>query len=73
VDEPSPVGAFDAVEVVEVEVVSLASFSAEVLFGGVISGVLFGTASETDVPPQELRPTPIERRTRAPALSAIRR
>ncbi len=37
---------------VDVEVVCAAAFSALVSFGGVISGVLFGTASETLLPPQ---------------------
>ncbi len=71
-DELSPVvGVVDVVAVVDVdvEVVSVASFSADVSFGGVISGVLFGVASETLVPPQEERPTP-ERRMSALAASA---
>ncbi|HEY3864977.1 MAG TPA: hypothetical protein VGL54_02690 [Solirubrobacteraceae bacterium] len=47
-----------AVEVVEVEVVCTAAFSALVSVGGVISGVLFGTASLTlPPPPQATRPT----------------
>ncbi len=40
------------VDVVEVEVVCAAAASALVLVGGVMSGVLFGTASETLLPPQ---------------------
>jgi hypothetical protein len=40
--------------VVVVEVVSVASFSAAVSFGGVMSGVLLGVTSETLVPPQAL-------------------
>ncbi len=43
---------FDAVEV-EVEVVCAAAFSALVSFGGVISGVLFGTGSEALLPPPQ--------------------
>ncbi|HVA18618.1 MAG TPA: hypothetical protein VMU55_00415 [Solirubrobacteraceae bacterium] len=46
------------VEVVDVEVVSVASFSADVSFGGVMSGVLLGVTSETLLPPHELRPIP---------------
>jgi hypothetical protein len=47
-----------AVEVVEVEVVCTAAFSALVSVGGEISGVLFGTASLTlPPPPQAARPT----------------
>jgi hypothetical protein len=47
-----------AVEVVAVEVVCTAAFSALVSVGGVISGVLFGTASLTlPPPPQAVRPT----------------
>jgi hypothetical protein len=42
------------VVVVEVDAVCAAAASALVLVGGVISGVLFGTASETLVPPQAL-------------------
>lgn len=57
-DEPSPLVAVVEVEVVDVEVVSVASFSAEVSVGGVMSGVLLGTASETLLAPHELRPTP---------------
>lgn len=48
--------AFVVVDVVDVEVVSVASCSADVSFGGVISGVLFGTWSDTLVPPQALSP-----------------
>ena len=39
------VGVVDIVAVVEVNVVSVASFSADVSFGGVLPGVLFGVAS----------------------------
>jgi hypothetical protein len=71
--EPSPVvGLVEVVAVVEVEVVSVASFSAAVLFGGMISGVLLGVASETLLPPHELRPAPAST-SRALAASAIRR
>ena len=46
------------VAVVEVEVVSAASFSAEVSLGGVMSGVVFGVTSETLLEPHELTPIP---------------
>ena len=46
------------VAVVEVEVVSAASFSAEVSLGGVMSGAVFGVTSETLLPPHALRPIP---------------
>jgi hypothetical protein len=47
-----------AVEVLEVEVVCTAAFSALVSVGGVMSGVLFGTVSLTLLPPpQAARPT----------------
>ncbi len=69
---PVLVGVVELVDVVDVEVVSVASFSAEVSLGGVISGVLLGTASETLLPPQAESPRP-QRRIRALAPSAIRR
>jgi hypothetical protein len=48
-----------AVALVEVAVVRAASFSALVFVGGVISGVVFGVASETlPEPPHAPRPTP---------------
>jgi hypothetical protein len=57
--EPSLDLAVDVVEVVEVEVVCTAAASALVLVGGVMSGVLFGAASLTLLPPpQALSPTP---------------
>lgn len=76
-DELSPVvGVVDVgvldVEVVEVDVVSTASFSAVVLLGGLMSGVRFGVASETLLPPQALRPRP-QRSVSALALSAATR
>lgn len=46
------------VDVVEVDVVCTAAASALVFVGGVISGVLFGTASETLLPPQALSVSP---------------
>lgn len=59
--EDSPVGsllpedfAVEVVEVVAVVLVRVASLSAEVLLGGVISGVLRGAASLTVLPPQAL-------------------
>ena len=68
-----PVDVFAAVEVVDVAVVSAASFSAEVSFGGVISGVLFGVASETLEPPQDDRPIPARSSTALAASAAIER
>jgi hypothetical protein len=46
------------VDVVEVEVVCTAAASALVSVGGVMSGVLFGTASETLLLPQALSVSP---------------
>ena len=69
---PVVVGVVDVVAVVDVEVVSVASFSADVSLGGVISGVLLGTASETELPPHAVKPLP-QRRTRALAASAMAR
>jgi hypothetical protein len=62
-----PVVEVPVVEVVAVVLVRVASLSAVVLLGGVISGVLRGTASETVPPPQAPRPRP--HRTRATALN----
>jgi hypothetical protein len=59
------------VDVVAVDVVCAAVASALVLVGGVISGVLFGTASETLAPPQALSATPDS--SVAHAASAARR
>jgi hypothetical protein len=57
-EEPSLDLAVEVVEVVEVEVLCTAAASALVSVGGVMSGVLFGTASLTlPPPPQALRPT----------------
>lgn len=64
-----PVAAF---AVVDVEVVSVASFSAEESLGGVISGVLLGVASDTLVPPHAVTPSDA-RSIRALAASATRR
>lgn len=69
---PVVVGVLEVVAVVDVEVVSVASFSAEVSFGGVISGVLLGSASETVLPPHAVKPVP-QRRIRALAPSAMTR
>jgi hypothetical protein len=55
-EEPSLEGVF---AVVEVEVVCTTAFSALVSVGGVISGVLFGTASLT-LPPPPHAPKPTE-------------
>lgn len=72
-DDPEPLDPVVPVAaVVEVDVVSVASFSAEVSFGGVISGVLLGVASDTLVPPHELTPTPASS-IRALAASARKR
>jgi hypothetical protein len=57
-EEPSLVLLVVLVDVVEVEVVCTAAASALVFVGGVISGVLFGTASETLLPPQALSVSP---------------
>jgi hypothetical protein len=57
-DEPEVPSLDLAVDVVEVEVVCTAAFSALVSVGGVMSGVLFGTASLTlPPPPQAASPT----------------
>ena len=66
-----PVDVFAAVEVVEVAVVSAASFSAEVSFGGVISGVLLGVGSDTLDPPQADRPMLASSSTTLAASAAI--
>ncbi len=58
------------VEVVPVEVVCAAAASALVSVGGVSSGVLLGTASETLVPPQALNAKP--QSSAAHAASATR-
>ena len=59
------VDCFAAVEVVEVEVVWAAAFSMLVSVGGMMSGVLLGTASDTLVPPQPPSASPPSRATRA--------
>jgi hypothetical protein len=57
-DEPVVEVALAVVDVVDVAVLCTAAFSALVSVGGVMSGVLFGTASLTlPPPPQALRPT----------------
>lgn len=63
----------DVVGVVVVEVVSVASFSAAELLGGVISGVVLGVTSETLVPPHELRPTTDSASTALAASAAVPR
>jgi hypothetical protein len=60
------------VDVVAVVLVRVASLSADVLLGGVISGVLLGVGSETLLPPQAPRVKP-QTRTSAHAQSAARR
>ena len=62
---------FVVVAVVAVVLVLVASLSAVVLLGGVISGVLRGTASETLLPPQAPRATP-QAITSTTALAAAR-
>jgi len=57
-----------AVEVVEVEVVCTAAFSALVSVGGVMSGVLFGTASLTLLPPPQAA-SPTAHSNKMPAAS----
>ncbi|HKH79332.1 MAG TPA: hypothetical protein VJ996_04875 [Solirubrobacteraceae bacterium] len=70
-DDSSPVAVFGVVDVVELEVVCTDAFSALVSVGGVISGVLFGTASETLLPPPHaLKVTP--QRSVAVAASRVR-
>ncbi|GEM_PF-1616486 len=70
-DDSSPVVVFGVVDVVELEVVCTDAFSALVSVGGVISGVLFGTASETLLPPPHaLKVTP--QRSVAVAASRVR-
>lgn len=66
------VGVVEVVAVVDVEVVSVASFSAEVSFGGVISGVLLGTASDTVLPPHAAK-LRLQRRIRTLTPSAMTR
>lgn len=60
----------EVLDVVEVAVVSVASFSAEVSVGGVISGVLLGVTLETLLPPHAASPKPQAMRMRALAPSA---
>jgi hypothetical protein len=59
------------VEVVAVVLVRVASLSAEVLLGGVISGVLRGVATETPPPPQAASAR-LQTITSASALSSAR-
>jgi hypothetical protein len=58
VEEDSVALTVDFVAVVDVEVVCAEAASALVFVGGVISGVLLGTASETLLPPQALTVSP---------------
>jgi hypothetical protein len=70
-DDSSPVVVVFGVVDVEVEVVCTDAFSALVSVGGVMSGVLFGTASEALLPPPHaLKVTP--QRSVAVAASAAR-
>ncbi len=70
-DELSLVLLLAFVPVVEVEVVCAAATSALVSVGGVISGVLLGTASETLLPPHALNAGP--QSSAAQAASVARR
>jgi hypothetical protein len=70
--ELDPVAEDLVAEVVAVVLVRVASLSAEVLLGGVISGVLRGVASETVLPPQAPS-VKLQRRMSAHAPSAVRR
>jgi hypothetical protein len=81
-DSPEPSGelaelelaAVEVVEVVDVEVVRVASPSAVVLLGGMISGVLRGTTSaELPPPPQALRVRPASRTAAIAAIAATDR
>jgi len=69
-EELSPDVLFVLVDVVEVEVVWTAAFSALVSVGGMMSGVLLGTASETLLLPQA--PSVIPPSSATHALSAMR-
>jgi hypothetical protein len=63
-----------AVAVVEVAVVCADSFSALVSVGGVISGALFGVASETLLePPHALSPTPHPKASTAAVAAVTKR
>jgi hypothetical protein len=67
--DPVEVPSLDlAVDVLDVEVVCTAAFSALVSVGGVMSGVLFGTASLTLLPPPQA-PRPTAHSSRMPAAS----
>jgi hypothetical protein len=57
-----------AVDVLEVEVVCTAAFSALVSVGGMMSGVLFGTASLTLLPPPQAA-SPTAHSNKMPAAS----
>lgn len=50
-EEPAPEAPLDVVDVVEVEVVWAAAFSADVSVGGMMFGVLLGIASEVPLAP----------------------
>jgi hypothetical protein len=64
-EEPSLEVPLGVVDVVEVEVVRAAAFSADVSVGGVMSGVLLGIASEVLAPPHPPMPTPSKSTTDA--------
>jgi hypothetical protein len=71
VEEPSAPWALDFV-LEDVEVDLLAWRSAEVSFGGVISGVLLGTVFDTLLPPQAARPRGLTHSIAASASAAAR-
>ena len=71
-EEPVPVVLVVLVAVVEVEVVCTAAFSALVSVGGVISGALLGTASETLLLPHAPRLTASSAAQAASAIRAVK-
>jgi hypothetical protein len=62
----------EVVDVVEVEVVCAAAFSALVSVGGVMSGALFGVTSETLLPPPQAARVKPQSKSRAVAVIAAR-
>jgi len=67
-EEVAPEALLDVLDVVEVEVVWAAAFSAEVSVGGVMSGVLLGIASEVPLAP----PHPPREKTRTSMTDAAK-
>jgi hypothetical protein len=72
VEELEPLFAVEVVAVVDVEVVEVASLSAWVLAGGVISGVLCGATSAVLPLPPQAASVRLDRSTAAPARTAAR-